>query len=732
MRAILTDTEESAEEARKAAEALTISNSRLQTDQRLLQQAHDQLEERVEQRTKELALTNLHLKEEMSERQQSEWRFRSLAENSPDFIYIWDLNHPNWTYYNRGDFVDHPAEALFDPASFIQYVHPDDQAAVLAHWQQLAETIEREQSIEYRLRHNSGLFEWIQSRETVLSRGATGTPKQFLVTLTVITERKHHEEALRLAKEQAEAATRAKSEFLANMSHEIRTPMNGVIGMTSLLLTTQLGAEQLGYVETIRQSSDTLLNIINDILDLSKAEFGKLALEQQPFSISACLEGTLDLLAQLAAEKRLELTYYVDGQTPGVILSDSTRLRQILINLISNALKFTNQGEVNVTVDARMLDVDTAEVHFAVRDTGIGIAPEDLEQLFQPFSQADTSNTRQYGGTGLGLAISKRYCELMGGKIWVESQQNAGSTFHFTLVAKVVEASTEDAIHIQQPLLGLANRSVLVVDDNATSRRILNRYAATWGMIPHTVAGGREALASVQSQTFDIALVDLDMPDMNGLALSAALRTLAPALPVVLMATLGDGQDMRNQAQTFGVQSILYKPVKPAALLSTIREQFGARKAAPIVAPPSKPVVSAPEDISPNTKPPSSLKILIAEDNLVNQKVAMRMLKRLGYDADIANNGVETLEAVRRRSYDIILMDVQMPEMDGLEATRQIRQDGSIRHRPHIIAMTAAAMQVDQEQCLEAGMDDFVSKPTRLEELAHAIERYSPVASATS
>ncbi len=724
MLAILADVEESAEDARIAAAALTVTNSELKANQLLLQQARNQLEQRVAQRTLELALANQELETEIAVRQQSEQRFRSLTENSPDFIYIWERSSRSCSYHNRNSFLGWSADVLMGPEGLKGFVHSDDRSDVLGHWAEPSDAPDRARHQEFRVQSANGTWEWVQSRSTVLTRDADGRPDQLLFTLTVITERKRYEQELRAAKEQAEATTRAKSQFLANMSHEIRTPMNGVIGMTSLLLNTDLNAEQVVYVDTIRQSGDALLTIINDILDLSKAEFGKLGLEIAPLDVRRTVEDTLDLLAPKAAEKRIELLYFVEPDVPAGILGDTTRLRQILLNLLSNAIKFTEKGEVFLRLQAQSLPDNKARLHFSLSDTGIGIAPEELQTLFQPFSQADVSNTRRYGGTGLGLAISKRLCELMGGEIWVDSEKNVGSTFHFTLIAPV-SARVERAANAHAERL--RGKSALIVDHNAAGRAVLENHLTGLGL---SVTGAPSAVAAmdiIQSQDarFDVALIDAHLPSFNGLALVDALRELRFTQPVILLAPIGEA-GMRVRADQAGVRTILYKPVKPAelerALVDALIKPVAAHR---MRRPPAPAPVEAPHSNG------RSLRILLAEDNLVNQKVALRMLARLGLEADVAANGEEAVAAVHNAVYDVILMDVQMPEMDGLEATRRIRADDTLTYRPLIIAMTAAAMQADQEKCIAAGMDDFISKPTRLEELSAKLKNIPALAEST-
>ncbi len=682
---------------------LSESNRRLDQQAHELIQLNANLDQRVLERTAQLEAANL------AERKQTEI-LQGVFDKIPVMV---SLHEPTGKVkivnrefmhvlgWSRDEF--HDASQLLDCC-------PDEKSRerISSHWQEASGGW-----LDFRIRNHAGNIldtSWASVR---LSDGSTIGIGQN------ISDRKRNEAELARAKDVAEAASRAKSDFLANMSHEIRTPMNGIIGMTELALDTDLTPEQRDYLSLVKDSGESLLTLINDILDFSKIEAGKFDLDLTEFSLDDCVSNTIRAHAPRADQKGLELTYEVLSGVPNSLVGDPTRLRQILNNLLGNALKFTDRGEVVVTVNTETRTDNEACLHFAVSDTGIGIPTEKQQMIFEAFAQADSSMTRKYGGTGLGLTISSRLVGMMGGRLWVESEPGKGSTFHFTAQLGLQKGPAPIKSSIET--ISLAGMRTLIVDDNSTNRRILDAMLKHWLMIPTLADGGSAGMQAMKEakrrgEPFPLVLLDFQMPDMDGFEVVEQIKKnpdLAGA--TIMMLTSAGQRGDAARCRALGIAAYLIKPIRQSELLEAILTTLGKSSAAA-----TRPRLVTRHSLREARR---KFRVLLAEDNAVNQTLAVRLLEKRGHSVAVATNGREALAALRTQEFDVVLMDVQMPEMDGFEATAMIRAEEKRtgRHMP-VIAMTAHAMKGDRERCLEAGMDAYVSKPINPEQLFDTIE----------
>ncbi|HYA63246.1 MAG TPA: response regulator, partial [Candidatus Sulfotelmatobacter sp.] len=686
-----------------------------------LQTANDELEMRVHARTEALRLEvneRIRAEELLSKERQV---LRALIDNVPDLMFVKDtegcfLVANAKMAHSIG--VNSPEELLgksafdFFPRELANALRKDDQNVISTKkplYDREEERVDAYGNRAWLLTTKVPLFD--NNGEVT---GLAGVSRD-------ISVRKKVELEWQRAKDAAEAASRAKSEFLANMSHEIRTPLNGIIGMTDLALDTEITSEQREYLETVKVSADSLLGVINDILDFSKVEAGKVELELSDFNLRECLETTLKTLSVCADRKGLELLCEIAPDVPDVVSGDPNRLRQIIINLVGNSLKFTHQGEVQLKVEAQPGESEKQCLHFTVSDTGIGIPLDKQKSIFEPFSQADSSTTRKYGGTGLGLTISARLIGLMGGHIWVESEPNKGSRFHFTVFLAASAKKVQAAAPVPIELLRGVN--VLIVDDNRTNLRILRDMLWRWNMKPFTVDGGEAALAALEAARqdgapFQLILTDMLMPHMDGFKLIERIRqeSLSAAATIVMLTSAGQRGDAERCRQ-LGVAAYLLKPIRQAELREALALVLGAQQQHADI-----PLVTR-YTLQGAREPVLALSILVAEDNVVNQRLIVRMLEKRGHRVTVAGHGAEVLRLLEQDSFDLILMDVQMPEMDGLTATARVREleRDSGQHIP-IVAITAHAMKGDHERCLAAGMDGYLSKPIRPQELDELLD----------
>ena len=648
---------------------------------------------------------------------EGEEKYRTILENIEDSYYEVDLEG-NLLFFNDSlcRMIGYSREELTGMNS-LQYTDAATSESVYDAFHEVYETGRSNKGLVYDFIRKDGTRITTESSVTLI-RDLEGRPRGFRGIIRDVTERMRAEKTLQAAKEAAEAASRAKSEFLANMSHEIRTPMNGIIGMTELVLATDLTKEQRDDLELVKTSADSLLGLLNEILDLSKIEAGRIELEEIDFDLLNTIENIADMLAVKAKEADLELVCHIKPDVPTALMGDPGRLRQVIVNLVGNAIKFTHEGEVVIQVETEKEEDSSVLLHFMVSDTGIGIPPEKIEIIFNSFIQVDSSTTRRYGGTGLGLAISRQLVEIMGGRIWVESKQGYGSTFHFTACFKMSQRETKDPLHWRN--LDLSGVPVLVVDDNATNRVVFKEMTSRWGLLPDGAASGQEALGKIKERfesgrPYKLLLLDLQMPEMDGFEVAKRVKEgpYGAEMEIIMVTSLGQKGDA-SHCREVGISGYLVKPVKQSELLSAISMSLGRPAEGEL------PVITRYTIQEAHRR----LNVLLAEDNPVNQALTVRLLEKRGHRVAVASDGRDAMKNLERESFDLILMDVQMPEMDGFATTRMIRKREE-EHGGHIpiVAMTAYATKEDRERCFQSGMDDYVSKPIKAEQLFMVMEK---------